>query len=37
VQDCGFGNVERLRKAFQRRFRITPQDYRRRFRVSAAD
>ena len=37
AQDCGFGNAERLRKAFQRRFRITPQDYRRRFRVSAAD
>ena len=36
AQDCGFGNAERLRKAFQRRFRITPQDYRRRFRVSAA-
>lgn len=35
--DCGFGSAERLRKAFQRRFRITPQDYRRRFRVSAAD
>lgn len=37
ANDCGFGNAERLRKAFQRRFRITPQDYRRRFRVSAAD
>ncbi len=32
---CGFGNAERLRKAFQRRFRVTPQDYRRRFRASA--
>ncbi len=37
ARDCGFGNSERLRKAFQRRFRITPQDYRRRFRVSAGD
>lgn len=37
AQACGFGNAERLRKAFQRRFRITPQDYRRRFRLSAAD
>lgn len=37
AQECGFGNAERLRKAFQRRFRITPQDYRRRFRLSAAD
>lgn len=34
---CGFGNAERLRKAFQRRFRITPQDYRKRFRVAAGD
>ena len=37
AHECGFGNAERLRKAFQRRFRTTPQDYRRRFRVSAAD
>jgi len=37
ARECGFGNAERLRKAFQRRFRITPQDYRRRFHLSAAD
>jgi len=37
AQACGFGNAERLRKAFQRRFRTTPQDYRRRFHVSAGD
>ncbi|NKB59387.1 MAG: helix-turn-helix domain-containing protein [Alphaproteobacteria bacterium] len=37
AHECGFGNAERLRKAFQRRFRITPQDYRRRFHVSAAN
>lgn len=35
ARDCGFGSAERLRKAFQRKFRISPRDYRRRFRVSA--
>lgn len=34
---CGFGNAERLRKAFQRRFSVTPQDYRRWFHTSASD
>jgi len=35
ARDCGFGSAERLRKAFQRKFRTSPRDYRRRFRVSA--
>lgn len=34
ARECGFGNAERLRKAFQRRFRISPRDYRRRFRIT---
>lgn len=32
---CGFGNLERFRKTFFRRFRVTPQEYRQRFRVAA--
>ncbi len=35
AHDSGFGNAERLRKSFQRHFRISPQDYRRRFRAPA--
>jgi transcriptional regulator GlxA family with amidase domain len=35
AHDAGFGNAERLRKSFQRQFRISPQDYRRRFRAPA--
>lgn len=33
ARDAGFGSAERLRKSFQRQFRISPQDYRRRFRA----
>jgi transcriptional regulator GlxA family with amidase domain len=36
AHDAGFGSSERLRKSFQRQFRISPQDYRRRFRAPAA-
>lgn len=32
---AGFGNPERLRRAFQRRLGVSPQDYRRRFRSPA--
>lgn len=35
AHDAGFGNSERLRKSFQRHFRISPLDYRRRFRTQA--
>ncbi|MEX2618292.1 MAG: GlxA family transcriptional regulator [Alphaproteobacteria bacterium] len=35
AHDAGFGNAERLRKSFQRHFRISPLDYRRRFRAPA--
>jgi transcriptional regulator GlxA family with amidase domain len=30
--ECGFGNPERLRRTFQRRLKVSPQDYRARFR-----
>ena len=33
---CGFGTAETLHRAFQRRLRITPADYRSRFRARAA-
>jgi len=33
---CGFGTAETLHRAFQRRLRITPADYRARFRARAA-
>ncbi len=29
---CGFGNTERMRRSFQRMLRVSPQDYRARFR-----
>ena len=29
---CGFGNPEHLRRTFQRRLKVSPQDYRARFR-----
>ncbi len=31
---CGFGDVERMRRAFQKDFGISPDDYRRRFASS---
>ncbi len=31
AQHCGFGDPERMRRAFQRTFGISPDDYRRRF------
>jgi len=33
---CGFGTVETMFRAFQRRLRVTPNDYRRRFRAAPA-
>jgi len=33
---CGFGTAEHMRRAFQRRLRVSPQDYRDRFRAPAA-
>lgn len=32
---CGFGDVERMRRAFARRLTVSPLEYRRRFRASA--
>jgi transcriptional regulator GlxA family with amidase domain len=34
--ECGFGSAETLRRAFLRSVRVNPNDYRRRFRASAA-
>jgi len=34
---CGFGSSETLRRTFQRRLRVTPDGYRRRFRTSGSD
>lgn len=31
--ECGFGSTESLRRAFSRRFRVSPSDYRQRFRI----
>jgi transcriptional regulator GlxA family with amidase domain len=31
---CGFGTVETMRRAFGRRLRVSPSDYRRRFRAA---
>jgi transcriptional regulator GlxA family with amidase domain len=31
ARQCGFGDEQRLRRAFQRRLGVTPQDYRLRF------
>ena len=33
--ECGFGDVERMRRAFQRDFGISPDDYRRRFATAS--
>jgi transcriptional regulator GlxA family with amidase domain len=32
--DCGFGSVETMRRAFARRVRVSPSDYRGRFRAA---
>jgi transcriptional regulator GlxA family with amidase domain len=32
AEECGFGNAERMRRTFQRRFDVSPHDYRARFR-----
>lgn len=32
AQECGFGNTERMRRTFQRLFKVSPHDYRARFR-----
>lgn len=34
---CGFGTVETLRRSFARRLRVSPAEYRVRFRPAAAD
>jgi transcriptional regulator GlxA family with amidase domain len=31
AQHCGFGTVETLRRAFGRKLRVSPSEYRRRF------
>ncbi|HUI16524.1 MAG TPA: GlxA family transcriptional regulator [Alphaproteobacteria bacterium] len=36
AREAGFGNADRLRRAFLRRLGVTPLDYRRRFRFSPA-
>lgn len=33
---CGFGNAEHMRRTFQRHLKISPQDYRERFRAKHA-
>ena len=33
---CGFGTIETMRRAFQRRIQVGPSDYRKRFRPSAS-
>ncbi|HET6376328.1 MAG TPA: helix-turn-helix domain-containing protein [Methylocella sp.] len=32
AEECGFGNAERMRRTFQRLFKVSPYDYRKRFR-----
>jgi transcriptional regulator GlxA family with amidase domain len=32
--ECGFGTVETMRRAFARRVRVSPSDYRGRFRAA---
>jgi transcriptional regulator GlxA family with amidase domain len=32
AKECGFGNVERMRRTFHRLFDTSPHDYRARFR-----
>lgn len=33
ARECGFGNTERMRRTFQRLFKVSPHDYRSRFRM----
>jgi len=35
AEECGFGNAERMRRAFQRLFDVSPHNYRTRFRSPA--
>lgn len=37
AEQCGFGNAERMRRSFQRMLRVSPQDYRTRFRSTAVN
>ena len=37
ARQCGFGTAEAMRRSFQRRLRISPQDYRARFRTPGGD
>jgi len=37
ASQCGFGDIERMRRAFQKDFGISPDDYRRRFASSLND
>jgi len=32
ARECGFGSAERMRRTFQRHFKVSPHDYRARFR-----
>src|SRR5262249_33788302 len=34
AEDCGFGSTESMRCAFQRLLRVSPQEYRKRFRLT---
>ena len=34
AQECGFGTVETMRRAFARRVHVSPSDYRGRFRAA---
>ncbi len=34
AERCGFGDPERMRRSFQRMLRVSPQNYRARFRSS---
>jgi len=34
-EQCGFGNDEQMRRAFQRQLKVSPQDYRQRFQFKA--
>jgi len=36
ADNCGFGSTESLRSAFQRVLRVSPQEYRKRFQISAS-
>ncbi len=37
AEQCGFGNTERMRRSFQRMLRVSPHDYRARFRSTAVN